>query len=333
MLFGRPMFVPSRHRQQLVLRIGVVLMLWPSATLGWHPSAAYFGKQFLDALEHLPWTAGRPIKVLEVGSYDVNGGMRRYAPTALPSGFRYIGVDINPGPGVDVVLEDPYVLPFPNGSFHATFSTSAFEHVDFFWLLFLEMVRVTIPEGFVYLNIPSDLADHSDEVPPDSWRFLHDAGGSLERWAKRNGYPNVHVMQSFVSKPTSYQSFGDSVHVFALQEAADTGREVALRKDLPESENDLFDTVVSSNSCWSGSERYADSSQYGRFSESGTQHPKGRLSRALFCCNALKRVHDKLSVGLTTLQITMENKDMLLRSYDVCKFGSKNRTFDRCCTW
>jgi SAM-dependent methyltransferase len=45
------------------------------------------------------YATDRIVNVLEVGSRNVNGGIRHLFPNAL----RYIGVDITAGPGVDVV--------------------------------------------------------------------------------------------------------------------------------------------------------------------------------------------------------------------------------------
>merc|ERR1712224_205878 len=155
------------------------------------------------------------IKVLEIGSRNVNGGLRTYARR----GWRYVGVDVVEGPGVDIVLEDPYKYPFCDGQFNATVSTSAFEHVEFFWLSFLEMVRVTAPGGFIFLTVPSELAWHGDDVPPDSWRFLQDAGSSLERWGHRNGFSKLKLVQTFINNKTAYNQETDCVMIFAREQS------------------------------------------------------------------------------------------------------------------
>ncbi|MBV8307231.1 MAG: methyltransferase type 11, partial [Gammaproteobacteria bacterium] len=51
-------------------------------------------------------------RVLDIGAQDVNGSLRQ----VVPSEFSYVGVDFVHGKGVDVVLEDPYVLPFAQDS-------------------------------------------------------------------------------------------------------------------------------------------------------------------------------------------------------------------------
>lgn len=139
--------------------------------------------------------------MLDVGSMILDkpygGSIRKYAPRW----WNYTGVDVAPGAGVDVVLDDAYRLPFPDKHFDLVASTNALEHSDFFWLLFVEMVRVA--RGYIYINVPSDLFDHGGDHGGnrwvDSWRFYRDAGSSLERWAHRQGYSYVTLSQAFVS--------------------------------------------------------------------------------------------------------------------------------------
>jgi hypothetical protein len=44
--------------------------------------------------------------VIDIRSRNVNGLLRAVAPTA----FNFSGVDMEPGKGVDIVLDDPYTL-------------------------------------------------------------------------------------------------------------------------------------------------------------------------------------------------------------------------------
>ena len=89
--------------------------------------------------------------MLDIGAQDVNGSLR----PLVPEGCRYIGLDFEAGPGVDLVLDDPYRLPFDAGSVDTVVSSSCFEHVEFFWLMFNEVLRVLKPNGLFYLNVPS----------------------------------------------------------------------------------------------------------------------------------------------------------------------------------
>ena len=96
-------------------------------------------------------------------------------------------LDLEAGPGVDFVLDDPHTLPFGDAEFDAVVSSSVFEHTDFFWELFKEMCRCVKPGGHIYINAPSTGPYHP--FPHDSWRFYSDAGYSLEKWSAHCGYP------------------------------------------------------------------------------------------------------------------------------------------------
>src|SRR4051794_8673971 len=77
--------------------------------------------------------------VVDVGSMDVNGC---YRPLFSDSRMQYIGVDLEPGPNVDVVLADPYTLPFDDGAVNLVISGQMLEHCERFWRVFHEMLRV-----------------------------------------------------------------------------------------------------------------------------------------------------------------------------------------------
>lgn len=154
-----------------------------------HPSALHNGQCFFETYGSCLPSGG---SILDVGAYDVNGSLRKVAPSRL----QYVGVDFASGPGVDLVLEDPYELPFPEGSFDVVLSSSCFEHSEMFWLLFLEILRVLKPHGLFYLNAPSNGSFH--RYPVDCWRFFPDSGKALEKWANRNKL-SACLLESFVS--------------------------------------------------------------------------------------------------------------------------------------
>lgn len=132
-------------------------------------------------------------KVVEIGSQDVNGSLREVAPTT----FQYIGVDFVEGKGVDVILNDPYTLPFETNSVDIVISSSVFEHSEMFWLLYLEIMRILKPRGLFYLNVPSNGMFH--RYPVDCWRFYPDSGSALITWGNKNNIPNI-LLESYVSE-------------------------------------------------------------------------------------------------------------------------------------
>ena len=172
-----------------------------------HPSALEFGMRFFDA--YCKNRSG--IAVVEVGSQIINGSLR----DVFPDGADYIGADFCEGKGVDVVLDDPYKLPFGDGTVDVIVCSSVFEHSQFFWVLFLEIIRILKPEGLFYLNAPSNGYVH--RYPVDCWRFYPDSGSALVEWAERNGYTPA-LLESFVGEK-NYESidndaWNDFVAVF-----------------------------------------------------------------------------------------------------------------------
>lgn len=150
------------------------------------------------------------VTIVDIGAQNINGSLRQCAPT----GCRYVGVDFVAGPGVDVVLDDPYRLPFADASIDMVVSSSCFEHIEFFWLMFSEALRVLTPSGLFYLNVPANGDFHRYVV--DCWRFYPDAGAALARWGQRCGYACV-LLESF----TAYQDrdiWNDQVAVFLKDE-------------------------------------------------------------------------------------------------------------------
>jgi SAM-dependent methyltransferase len=124
------------------------------------------------------WAGGGERLVVDVGGADVNGG---YRPIFDDPRYRYLTVDLAAGEGVDVVLDDPYRLPFADGSVDVVLSGQMLEHCEFFWLTFAEMMRVLKPEGYLFLIAPSAGPIH--EYPVDCYRFYPDAYRALAKHA------------------------------------------------------------------------------------------------------------------------------------------------------
>lgn len=171
-----------------------------------HPSAMANAKAFFQCYAPAFPTGAR---VIEIGAQDVNGSIR----SVCPPSFDYIGVDFTAGKGVDVVITDPYKLPFESGSVDIAVSSSCFEHAEFFWLSFLEIMRCLKPHGLFYLNAPSTGEFH--RYPVDCWRFYPDSGLALANWGKRNGL-NTEVLEFYTQVAGQFQ---DYVAVFVRDRA------------------------------------------------------------------------------------------------------------------
>lgn len=166
-----------------------------------HKTAEQNAKRFFKT-----YVANESKNFLEIGSYLSSFNIRSLSP----ENSNYVGVDLNSGPGVDVVLDDPYILPFDNNSFDYVISSSCFEHSEFFWLLFLEIIRVLKPTGLFYLNAPSNGDFH--RYPVDCWRFFPDSGNAMSKWAIKNGY-NTAVVEQYTSDKES-DIWSDYVSIF-----------------------------------------------------------------------------------------------------------------------
>jgi SAM-dependent methyltransferase len=166
-----------------------------------HDTAYEIGREFFNV--YIKESA----RILEVGSQNINGTLRDFASRYS----EYVGMDICPGPGVDVVSADPYKFPFKGNHFDAVLSSSCFEHDQMFWLTFLEMVRVAKPRGYIYINAPSNGNYHRH--PVDNWRFYPDAALALECWARRQG-KTVKLIECFTAR-RKQDIWNDCVMIFS----------------------------------------------------------------------------------------------------------------------
>jgi SAM-dependent methyltransferase len=153
-----------------------------------HSSAMRIGEKFLKLYR----TPGMS-RVLEIGSLDVNGSLRIHKPDNMS----WIGVDIEVGHGVDVVVRPHARLPFPDNHFDLVVATSVFEHDTSFWKTMSEMSRVTSETGFIYVSAPSNGLVHRH--PLDVYRFYPDAGIALVQIANESGKPEAFLSESFIA--------------------------------------------------------------------------------------------------------------------------------------
>jgi SAM-dependent methyltransferase len=132
-------------------------------------------------------------KILDVGSYDVNGTMKPIFQKG-----EYIGLDMEQGPNVDIVGVS-HKIPFEKDEFDIVISSSCFEHDDMFWISFQEMCRVLKPDGYMYVQAPSNGPYHG--WPGDNWRFYIDSWKALEKWGKKLGY-DMELVEHYIDETT-----------------------------------------------------------------------------------------------------------------------------------
>lgn len=134
--------------------------------------------------------------VLDVGSYDVNGSYRHFFPD---SDFDYTGLDMAPGPNVDIALTNPYDWRvIPDDSYDVVVSGQAFEHIEFFWITMEEMSRVLKPNGFMCIIAPLGFKEHRH--PVDCYRFFTDGMVALAR------YVSLEILHAHTNSGLSHDS-------------------------------------------------------------------------------------------------------------------------------
>lgn len=141
--------------------------------------------------------------VLDVGGSDVNGSYRSVFPE---SAYDYRGCDLNPGPGVTIVMDDPYRIPLASASVDIVLCGQMLEHCEFFWVMFAEMMRVLKDDGRLFLIAPSAGPIH--RYPVDCYRFYPDAYAALAKFA------GCHLVECWLDDRGPWK---DLVGVFAKQ--------------------------------------------------------------------------------------------------------------------
>ena len=135
------------------------------------------------------------VSVFEVGSADINGSVRTYFQST-----DYVGVDLVPGPGVDVVGQGEDVRL--GREFDVAVSTECLEHNPKYFETFENMVRHVRPGGLVLFTCASTgRPEHGTErsTPEDSpgtrvrgWNYYK----NLES-EDLNGFPFESVFENF----------------------------------------------------------------------------------------------------------------------------------------
>lgn len=164
-------------------------------------------------------------EILDLGSYDINGALRQFASPSA----RYVGVDIEAGPGVDIVFTPGAPLPFEDGTFDMVMASSVFEHDPAFWLTFLEMCRKTRLGGYIYFNAPSNGIVH--RYPTDNWRFYPDCGNALVKWAASQDV-DVELVESFTAERVS-DIWNDFIAVFRRLPSSGPLPDRSLHTEVP----------------------------------------------------------------------------------------------------
>ncbi len=119
--------------------------------------------------KHLTAGVLRGRRVLEIGSMDVNGSLRSHVESHGP--LDYVGVDLRPGPGVDVVCSAGALVElFGEGCADIVISTEMLEHAEDWRAAILAMKGVLVTGGDILLTARGPGFKLHD-YPADWWRF------------------------------------------------------------------------------------------------------------------------------------------------------------------
>lgn len=121
--------------------------------------------------------------VVDLGSRNANDSLPTHEDLLTEHDVDYIGIDLMPGPNVDLVMPKPYTFPIASRSVDFVLSGAVFEHVPFPWASVLEIGRVLKPGGYAFITVPS--RGHQHNVY-DCWRYYPDSFRALAAWSRLN---------------------------------------------------------------------------------------------------------------------------------------------------
>ncbi|MEW5965698.1 MAG: class I SAM-dependent methyltransferase [Pseudomonadota bacterium] len=107
-----------------------------------HASQRHFVKIIATQLPH--YFSG--MRVLEVGSLDINGSVRDFFKDC-----EYTGLDVAPGPNVDIVCEGQK-YDAPSDSYDVVISCEVMEHNPYWAETFQNMIRLCRPGGLIVMT-------------------------------------------------------------------------------------------------------------------------------------------------------------------------------------
>jgi SAM-dependent methyltransferase len=161
----------------------------------------------------------RRYRVVDFGSRISDGQRSSHRDMLAEYDVDYVGVDIDAGRNVDVVMKRPYKIPLRSNSVDVVISGQVFEHVPFFWASFMELARILRPGGLIFVTVPS--RGHTHDAY-DCWRFYPDgmraiaATSRLELLEGRTDFPPTTDGRRFdyagIDQTRAY--WGDTVGVF-----------------------------------------------------------------------------------------------------------------------
>lgn len=157
---------------------------------------------FVD--NYLRTARGKKLEIVDVGARVVDEDHAAFRKLLAAPGWRYRGLDVTPGPNVDIVVANPYRWDeIAADSVDLVVSGQAFEHIPYFWITAFEIGRILRPGGLALLIAPSRGFEH--RFPVDCWRFYRDGMQAIA------AFLGFTVIESFTDWDRSF--WGDSLLV------------------------------------------------------------------------------------------------------------------------
>ena len=172
------------------------------------------------------------LDVLDVGSLD-NKGDYNYSDIFDEKNWTYVGLDIQKGNNVDIIVTDIYNwFEIEDNSYDVIISGQFFEHLEFFWLTISEIERVLKPGGYVCIITPSSGPKHGINVL-NCYRFQEDG---LKSMAK---YVDLEVLHTSVDERKEAQPWNDACLVAYKPTLSKNNENRILEKRIDNVENKL----------------------------------------------------------------------------------------------
>jgi len=131
-----------------------------------HGSSLDEMKKFVDGY----LDKSKPLRIIDIGSVDVSGGT--YKSLFENENWEYLGLDLEPGPNVDIVSSDMYDWPVDDESFDIVISGQCIEHVEDTHKWICEVARIAKKGGTICVIGPWACPEH--RYPIDCWRIFPD---------------------------------------------------------------------------------------------------------------------------------------------------------------
>ena len=184
----------------------------------------YFKENYLNPNEEL--------KILDVGSFDKVGDYN-YGRLLDEKKWSYQGLDLKPGPNVDIVVENAYDWSeIEENTYDVVISGQALEHIEFFWLTMEQISKVLKPGGLCCIIVPSKGPVHRN--PHDCYRFNEDGVRSLAKYVK------FDILESGTTAKEVAKPWYDSYVIARKPDGKEVKNDLENRMDDIEQKMDLI---------------------------------------------------------------------------------------------